>query len=51
MTDSKWVREKMDERHYHYICEKCGSVSRYRKTPYCPMCGRLMLNSEMPTKN
>ena len=40
-------KEIEDKRHYHYVCKHCKSVSKYRKTPYCPMCGYLMLNSEM----
>lgn len=46
MPDSKWLSVKKDNRHYHYVCDHCKSVSKYRKTPYCPMCGYLMLNSE-----
>ena len=50
MPDAKWISVKKDKRHYHYVCNHCKAVSKYRKTPYCPMCGYLMLNSEMKEK-
>lgn len=34
-----WIKIKVDTRHYHYKCAKCGAISKYRRTPYCPMCG------------
>ena len=43
--DSAWVRIKIDKRHYHYSCKKCNAVSKYKKTKFCPNCGRVMLNA------
>ena len=50
MPDAKWISVKIDARHYHYVCNNCMSSQKYRKTPYCPICGYLMLNSEMKEK-
>ena len=47
---SCWEMKQIDNTHYHYVCKHCKAVSKYRKTPYCPMCGYLMLNSEMKEK-
>lgn len=37
-----WIRKKIDERHYHYFCSRCGYCSKYRMSKYCPDCGRPM---------
>lgn len=42
----KWVRKKVDKRHYHYFCSKCGCCSKYRKSNFCPDCGRRMKEGE-----
>jgi glutaredoxin len=31
MPDSKWLSVKKDKRHYHYVCNHCKSVLRYKK--------------------
>ena len=39
---SYWVAEKVDKSHYHYYCNNCGCESKYKKSKYCPDCGRKM---------
>ena len=34
-----WIKIKVNASHYHYKCAKCGAISKYRRTPFCPMCG------------
>lgn len=43
-NEEMWVRIPIDYRHTHYKCGKCGEIQRYRRTPYCPMCGQKMAN-------
>lgn len=40
---SYWIPEKVDYRHRHYICHNCKGKSKYRKSPFCPMCGLRMV--------
>ena len=47
---ASWIRVRVDDNHYHYVCEHCSHSQKYRKTPYCPICGYLMVNSEMKEK-
>lgn len=44
--DSYWIKKKVDYRHYHYFCSKCGCCSKYKKSNYCPDCGRKMQKGE-----
>lgn len=39
---SYWVRIRLDRNHFAYECERCKAVQKYKKTPYCPICGRVM---------
>lgn len=40
--EAYWIKKKVDKRHYHYFCSKCGCCSKYKKSNYCPDCGRKM---------
>ncbi len=40
---SYWIPEKVDYRHRHYVCHNCKGKSKYRKSPFCPMCGLRMV--------
>lgn len=42
-----WIKIKKDARHYHYKCGKCGAISKYRRTPYCPICGTKKVNDSV----
>lgn len=44
---SFWVPEKIGKRHYHYHCNNCGCCSKYKKSNYCPDCGRKMNKGEV----
>lgn len=41
-----WIKKKVDDHHYHYFCSKCGCCSKYKKSNYCPDCGRKMQKGE-----
>ena len=41
-SEAYWIRKQVDKRHYHYFCSKCGCCSKYKKSNYCPDCGRKM---------
>lgn len=43
--DSVWVGVRVDDHHYHYVCKNCNRESKYRKSVFCPNCGRVMLNA------
>ena len=40
--EAYWIRKRVNERHYHYYCSKCGYHSRYKKGNFCSDCGRKM---------
>ena len=40
---SYWVRTQLDKTHYRYSCYECKKSSRFYKFPYCPFCGRRMV--------
>lgn len=44
--DAHWIKKQVDYRHYHYFCSKCGCCSKYKKSNYCPDCGRKMQKGE-----
>ena len=37
-----WEAYKVDKSHYYYYCDNCGNQSKYKKTPFCPLCGSQM---------
>lgn len=41
--ESFWIMEKTDKYHRNYRCDNCKNKQRFRKTPYCPMCGYRMI--------
>lgn len=41
-AEAKWISEKVDDRHYHYLCSHCLCVSKYKKSNFCPDCGKRM---------
>jgi rubrerythrin len=45
-TPGEWIRKKINDRHYHYVCSRCGCTSKYKKSNYCPDCGRPMQKGE-----
>ena len=45
-NEAHWIAKKRDSSHYDYICDHCESKSRFRKTPYCPICGYRMIEEE-----
>ena len=47
VKESFWVMEKTDKYHRTYRCDNCKKVQRFRKTPYCPMCGFRMIEKEI----
>ncbi len=44
---SYWIVDKVNKHHYHYYCHHCGFKSRYKKSNYCPDCGRKMQKGVM----
>lgn len=40
--EAQWIRKRVNEHHYHYYCSKCDCCSKYKKSAYCPDCGRKM---------
>ena len=45
--ESFWVAKKRDRTHYDYFCHNCGRKQRFRKTPFCPMCGFRMIEKDV----
>ena len=45
--EAYWIKKQIDYRHYHYFCSKCGCCSKYKKSNYCPDCGRKMNKGEL----
>ena len=39
---SHWIRIRKNKTHFEYKCFKCGNTQDGRRTPFCPMCGRVM---------
>lgn len=46
-----WIKIKKDARHYHYKCGNCGEISKYRRTPYCPICGTKKVDDSVLTES
>lgn len=44
--EAYWMTKKLDKYHYIYSCSNCHKSSRFRKSPYCPMCGCRMVEGE-----
>lgn len=44
--EAVWIAKRMDKYHYSYFCGNCGQKSRFKKSPYCPMCGFRMIEGE-----
>ena len=43
---ARWKVQKKDKTHYDYFCSNCATKSRFKKSPYCPNCGRQMIDEE-----
>lgn len=41
-----WIGKRVDKYHYTYVCSNCKSKSKFRKSPYCPICGYRMLEDD-----
>lgn len=46
-NEAFWIMERTDKYHRNYFCSHCKNKQRFRKTPYCPMCGYRMLEDEI----
>ena len=47
VREAFWISKKTDKYHYNYFCSNCQNKSRFRKTPFCPMCGFRMIEEEL----
>ena len=45
--EAYWQAVKTDKSHYNYFCSNCKAKSRFRKSPFCPMCGYRMIEKEL----
>ena len=46
IKEAFWIGKRVDKYHYTYVCSNCKSKSKFRKSPYCPICGYRMLEGE-----
>ena len=44
--EAYWLMKKTDKTHRDYFCSNCKNKQRFRKTPFCPMCGYRMIEKE-----
>lgn len=41
---AKWKLRQTEDGYIELVCDACGCNARFRKTRYCPNCGRRMEN-------